>query len=312
MPGPASQINVADASHSGYPLAAATRGGFVVAWTGREDGAGYGVTGRAFDRVGLPQGGEFRVNAYTTGVQAVRAVAADPSGDTLVIWTGTAAGPMARRFVPDVIFRDGFEGGRLTAWSASAIDGGDLRATLSSALAGSVFGLQATVDDAAPLYVEDAGPADESRYRIRFHFDPNGFDPGEAQGHFRTRLFIAFADAPLRRLAVIVLRRIGGAYAVMARTRLDDGTRADTGFFAITDEPHWIELDWQRSSGAEADDGRFVLSVDGAIAAALTGLDNDAAGVDLARLGALTVKAGASGTLYWDEFESRRATEIGP
>jgi hypothetical protein len=29
-------------------------------------------------------------------------------------------------------------------------------------------------------------------------------------------------------------------------------------------------------------------------------------------MGALSVKPGASGTLYWDEFESRRDDYIGP
>jgi hypothetical protein len=46
--------------------------------------------------------------------------------------------------------------------------------------------------------------------------------------------------------------------------------------------------------------------------ATLTGLDNSVSAVDLVRLGALSVKAGAAGTLFWDEFESRRQTYIGP
>jgi hypothetical protein len=29
-------------------------------------------------------------------------------------------------------------------------------------------------------------------------------------------------------------------------------------------------------------------------------------------MGALSVKLGASGTMYWDEFESRRQNGIGP
>ena len=36
------------------------------------------------------------------------------------------------------------------------------------------------------------------------------------------------------------------------------------------------------------------------------------AAVDFVRLGALSVKPGANGTMYWDEFESRRQEEIGP
>jgi hypothetical protein len=34
--------------------------------------------------------------------------------------------------------------------------------------------------------------------------------------------------------------------------------------------------------------------------------------VDFVRLGALSLKAGASGTIRWDEFESRRVRYIGP
>ena len=52
--------------------------------------------------------------------------------------------------------------------------------------------------------------------------------------------------------------------------------------------------------------------IDVASVAQLGGLDNAAGGIDFVRLGALSVKVGASGTLFWDEFESRRETAIGP
>jgi hypothetical protein len=34
--------------------------------------------------------------------------------------------------------------------------------------------------------------------------------------------------------------------------------------------------------------------------------------VDFVRLGALSVKEGAAGTIFWDDFDSRRETAIGP
>ena len=43
----------------------------------------------------------------------------------------------------------------------------------------------------------------------------------------------------------------------------------------------------------------------------LTGLDNSLAEVDFARLGALSVKTGAGGTLFFDDFESRRQSYVG-
>jgi hypothetical protein len=44
----------------------------------------------------------------------------------------------------------------------------------------------------------------------------------------------------------------------------------------------------------------------------LTLLDNDASPVDFVRMGALSIKTGAAGTLYYDQFESRRQVFIGP
>ena len=52
---------------------------------------------------------------------------------------------------------------------------------------------QAIVDDQSGLYVQDDSPTGETRYRARFYFDPAAFDPGEASGNLRTRVFLAFA-----------------------------------------------------------------------------------------------------------------------
>ena len=225
---------------------------------------------------------------------------------------GTGRGGMLRTgLAPDVIFADGFDLGGMARWSSSAADAGDLSAAPAAGLSGGQ-GLQAVVDDTAPLYVQDNGPTNENRYRARFRFDPNGFDPGEAAAHLRTRLFIAFQEAPSQRLATVVLRRMGGQYALSVRVRRDDGTRASTPFVNVTDAPHTVEIDWRRSSAAGANDGGLDLWIDGVAQGTLSGLDNDAGQVDFTRLGALSVKSGAAGTLYFDGFESRRRTYIGP
>ena len=53
--------------------------------------------------------------------------------------------------------------------------------------------------------------------------------------------------------------------------------------------------------------------IDGAQQASLSGVDNDTRRIDRARLGALTgIDTGTSGTYYFDDFESRRQTYIGP
>jgi hypothetical protein len=94
--------------------------------------------------------------------------------------------------------------------------------------------------------------------------------------------------------------------------RLGDGTRVNTPFVPIGDGAHSLEMHWIRASAPDASDGVFRLYVDNATVATLPDLDNDAGALESARLGALTVKAGASGTLFYDQFESRREFFIGP
>ncbi len=86
------RINTHTAGAQSQPaVAAAPDGRFVVAWTSRDyfDGSGRdgtGVFARRFDGSGMPAGGEFQVNTYTTGYQQSPAVAADASGSFTVVW----------------------------------------------------------------------------------------------------------------------------------------------------------------------------------------------------------------------------------
>jgi 6-phosphogluconolactonase (cycloisomerase 2 family) len=254
--------------------------------------------------------------------------AANRLGNSVSAWAVDAAGsltPLAGAPFPagpgptaialtnqDPLFADGFESGDLAAWSAASTGGGDLAASPAAALEGA-YGLAAHVDDTVPLFVADETPQDEDRYRARFLLRTNGFDPGVAQGRLRTRVLIAFGDGPGRRLLALVLRLREGQYAVAARVRLDDGTRADTGFLPITDlAPHAIQVDWKRASAPGAGDGSFELFVDDVSVATLSGLDNDEAHMALVRLGAMSLKPGASGELRFDRFESRRYNFIWP
>jgi hypothetical protein len=172
--------------------------------------------------------------------------------------------------------------------------------------------MQTLINDTNSLYVEDSTPLDEPSYRARFYIDPNGFDTGVAQSHFRTRVFLALEDSPTRRLVAIVLKFQNGQYSIMGRVRQDDDTVMDTGFINITNDAHSIEFDWERSSGPGSNDGLFQMWIDSTPVSTLTGLDTDLHSVDTARMGALSIKTGAAGTLYFDQFESRRHTFIGP
>ena len=300
------------------PSVAEYSGNFIVVWTSDgQDGSYDGVYGQRYDGDLQRIGSEFRVNSYTTNLQYEPAVASDAKGNWVAVWTsgpagrdGDATGIFAQQYAPDYIFDNGFEFGGLSAWSASNTDGGDLAVNAGAALHGSQ-GLRAVVDDTAGLWVQDSSPVDEARYRARFYFDTNGFDPGEALDKRRVMLFVAFEENPNRRLVTIVLRRLDGAYSVRGTVRLDDHTLAESPFVPITDGTHYVEFDWKRATGPDAEDGQFALWVDGSLRYVAPNIDNSLSAVDFVRMGAITVKPGASGTLYLDHFRSRRASALG-
>jgi hypothetical protein len=79
-------------------------GNFVVMWhaTG-EDGSGLGIFGQRYALTGIPAGGEFRVNTYTTSTQAYPAVATDNAGNFVVVWhsaqqDGSLTGVFGQRY----------------------------------------------------------------------------------------------------------------------------------------------------------------------------------------------------------------------
>jgi len=85
-------------------IAMSALGDFVVVWHG--DGPGDydgGVFGQRYDSSGVPIGGEFQVNTYSTDDQSYPDVAMDAAGDFVVVWTsalqdGDGDGIFAQRF----------------------------------------------------------------------------------------------------------------------------------------------------------------------------------------------------------------------
>ena len=68
---------------------------FMIVWNSlNQDGAGFGVFGQRFDAFGQRLGGEFQVNTATLNLQYVYggAIAADRSGNYIVVWTSSAPG----------------------------------------------------------------------------------------------------------------------------------------------------------------------------------------------------------------------------
>jgi hypothetical protein len=218
--------------------------------------------------------------------------------------------PTATSGVGDLIFADGFESGNLTAWSSSSTDGGDLSVSPAAALAGS-YGLRAVVDDNLSISVTDERPAGERRYRARVYFDPNSI--GMASGD--THVFFygySLSGAPMAVLR-LELRHFTSSYQVRAGLLNNSKAWSDTPWIALSDAAHFIEWDWRAASAAGANNGGLTLWLDGVQRSNLSGVDNDIRPIDRAQLGAVAgIDTNTRGTYYFDAFESRRLSYIGP
>jgi hypothetical protein len=72
----------------GARVAADAAGNFVVVWGGQGFDGTKEVFAQRYASTGVPLGGEFRVNTYTTSGQGGPSVASDSAGNFVVAWTG--------------------------------------------------------------------------------------------------------------------------------------------------------------------------------------------------------------------------------
>jgi hypothetical protein len=111
----------------------------------------------------------------------------------------------------------------------------------------------------------------------------------------------------------VEFRNFSGAYQIRAKVLNDSSAFVNTNWFPVSDAPHVIELDWRAATAVGANNGGLTLWIDGAQQADLANVDNDTWRIDRIRLGAVAgVDTGTRGTVYFDAFESRRQTYIGP
>jgi hypothetical protein len=227
---------------------------------------------------------------------------------------GVARVPVVTRCT-DLIHEDSFESNNLFAWDVRQIDGGDLTTVPQSSIPccaiDGTFAMSATLDDTNPVYVQDDSPANETFVRVHLRLLPNTVDPGMSQSHFRLRTIIALSTEPVQRRAfVLVLRRQGAQYALRLRATLDSGVRMDTPFVNIG-ASSVIDIEWTRATGASTNNGQAVLKVDGATHT-LSNLDNFDYDIDSIRMGAMSVKTGAGGTMFFDKYGSARIRTFTP
>jgi hypothetical protein len=169
--------------------------------------------------------------------------------------------------------------------------------------------MRAIIDDNNSIYVTDDTPNAEPRYRARFGFDPNSIPMASGDSHYIFNGFTGTSPAVL----AVQFRQSSGAYQLRAGLLNDGSAWVNTNWFTISDAPHFIELDWRAATAVGANNGGLTLWIDDTQQADLTGVDNDTWRIDRVRLGALTgIDTGTRGTYFFDAFESRRQTYIGP
>ena len=111
--GPEFRVNTYTTGDQGGPsaysldrpaVASDSAGNFVVVWTSSsQDGSSNGIFGQRYDASGAPLGPEFRVNTYTPLSQSNPDIAADASGNFVVVWQsdsqdGSSRGIFGQRY----------------------------------------------------------------------------------------------------------------------------------------------------------------------------------------------------------------------
>jgi hypothetical protein len=206
----------------------------------------------------------------------------------------------------DQLFADSFESGSLSSWTSSLTDAGNLSVSTAAALVGS-RGMQALINDNNALYVHTTLPASQSRYRMRFYFHPNSVQMAEGD---MFNIYNAYNSAGSTNL-MIRMRRYLGNYQLQVAAR-DNSTWVMTGWYTITNAKQYIEIDWKSATSASYNNGFLYFYLNGSVKTSLA-LYNSSWTIARDRLGAVEgIRTGTRGTIYFDHFESRKSTYIGP
>jgi hypothetical protein len=252
----------------------------------------------------------YRINFDTSvllpGLNEISASTYDAAGNGTAqsIWLNHVSSP------GDIIFANSFNDDNcfLTEWTACADDGGDLEFNGPPLIEGGDVSMSIRVDDNNVVYITSDHPNAETRYRARFYFDPNSISMANGDLH---RFFYGYSGSS-KIVLRLEFRRNSNTYQIRPGLLNDGGSWVNGTWVTITDAPHSIEIDWRAATAVGANNGGLTLWIDGVQKANLTA-DNDTLRIDRVRLGAVNgIDAGTRGTYYFDAFESRRQTYIGP
>ncbi len=196
------------------------------------------------------------------------------------------------------IFADKFETGEFARWDETATGNGDLSVSTQTAILGN-YGLNAVINDGQELYLTDLNPDGSNQYFTLFYFDPNSVSipSGEMVNIYQVK-----DDTGATALS-LQLRQVYGEYQIRS-SGLDDSQQTNyTGWVALSDEAHAIELFWRTADEPGANNGNSSIAIDDVEKWAIYPLDNDTLRVDIAQLGIISPTTSAiSGTIFFDDF----------
>jgi len=232
-----------------------------------------------------------------------KAVDSASIGISIVTQTGAVGTPM--------IFANSFDTGLTPPWTGAV---GNVQAAPQAALGpdGGPQGLAAemapagiqaqSVTDAQPAYVFDASPEAETTYNANFYFNPNGAIADSPVDIFSSLYILTEAD--LSSVPVFGVQYEHDSASADYEIRgwiMVNGEQIFTEWFEITNAAHNLEVAWISSTN-----GGFSLYVDDALVGTMMA-DTSLYKVDQVMLGpSAGLTAGASGTLFFDEFTSNR------
>lgn len=201
----------------------------------------------------------------------------------------------------DCLMLDGFESGAPDpAWVP--YNGGNLSVLQGAALAGKA-GLDVHLADLGSstgglLQLPVVG---RNRHGLKLRFHPNAPE-FEAGATLNLALGFQATSAPRPFLAVLK-RGTSGGLVVQIQSRDDLGALRST-VVPISDAPHVLELDWQRSTTTHVPTGYLRAWIDGALVAEHLNLANDSLFLSEIRVGALGGLGMAKGHVFVDQIEA--------
>ena len=193
--------------------------------------------------------------------------------------------------LPNFIFADSFESGNFSAWTSVQNGGNSFRVTTGNASDGTSK-MQAT-NVGTTRYVTYQMPANETSYRARFFFNPNG-----VTGNNVTREVFRGLNGNATIFSISV-RRQSGAYQVGATVNRAGGS-TQTNWYTIP-TPGYTAIEFAWNSGNPA---TFSLSTDGVVRQTLNGLNTSASTLTSVQFGPRGDTLGS--TWYFDNFVSAR------